>query len=48
MIKEIVRAVVILGIVFILGGCHTIEGIGEDIQDGARSGRVWLRDYAQE
>ena len=45
-IVEVIRAAVILGIVFILSGCSTIAGLGTDITDCANSSRVAMRDYA--
>jgi len=45
-IVEVIRAALILGIVFILSGCNTIEGFGKDTQELAKSSRVALQDYA--
>jgi len=37
MIRKIAATVVLLVCVWTLSGCHTVKGIGEDVQSGGRA-----------
>jgi len=37
MIRKIAVAVVLLMCMLMLSGCHTVKGVGEDIQGGGRA-----------
>jgi predicted small secreted protein len=33
LLKRLLEAVVILGVVYMLSGCHTVHGVGQDLKD---------------
>jgi entericidin B len=37
MIRKIAAAVVLLMCMWTLSGCHTVHGVGEDVQSGGRA-----------
>ena len=37
------RAFAVLGLLVLLAGCGTVEGMGRDISDGAVAVRSWFR-----
>ena len=46
-IAEVIKAALILGIVYILAGCGTFAGLGEDITDSANTTRKAMITYAE-
>lgn len=37
MIRKIIAAAVLLVCVWTLSGCHTLHGVGQDIEDGGKA-----------
>jgi predicted small secreted protein len=33
LLERVIEAAVILGILYLLTGCHTVHGVGRDLQD---------------